>query len=426
MHQQPRAAGAETIQVNPLPASLARVTPSRLHSHLPSRLPSRLALLSLVVALSGCSAIGGLFSSDSSDYRGGAAKAKPLEVPPDLSQLSRDSRYQVQGGVVSASGSPQPGAAVSTSATATAAPLGVALSNAGAMRLERAGQQRWLVVPLPPEQLWPALKTFWEQKGFSIEVEDAKAGTMETNWSMNRARLPNDAVRNTIGRLFGNLYDTGERDRYRTRIERAVGADGGSEVYISHRGSEEVYTSERKDSTTWRTRASDPQLEAEILSQLMVALGAKDEAAKQAVAAAGTPPERARPVTAAGPAPGARAPGAVSSGATSLEVDDPFDRAWRRVGLALDRGGFTVEDRDRAGGIYYVRYIDPKSAGKEEPGFWARLFGDTSNPQAAVRYRVALKGNGNKTDVTVQSSSGGAEVGENGRRIAALLVSELK
>ena len=390
--------------------------------------PTHLAVLGLVALLSGCSAISGLFSSDSSDYRTGAAKARPLEVPPDLSQLARDSRYQVQGGVVSASAAAQPGAAVPTSAAA--APLAVALTNTGAMRIERAGQQRWLVVPLPPEQLWAGLKTFWEQKGFSIEVEDAKAGVMETNWSMNRAKLPNDVVRNTIGRLLGNLYDTGERDRYRTRVERSSGAgggsEGGSEIYISHRGAQEVYTSERGETTTWRARASDPQLEAEILSQLMVALGAKDEAARLALAAAGSPSDRARPATAAGPAPGARAPGAASTGATSLEVDDPFDRAWRRVGLALDRGGFTVEDRDRAGGIYYVRYIDPKSAGKEEPGFWARLFGDGSNPQAAVRYRVALKGDGSKTNVTVQSSSGGAEVGENGQRIAALLVNELK
>ena len=284
--------------------------------------------------------------------------------------------------------------------------------------------------PLPPEQLWTGLKTFWEQKGFSIDGEDAKAGVMETNWSMNRAKLPSDAVRNTIGRLLGNLYDTGERDRYRTRIERAAGAgpaaEAGSEIYISHRGAQEVYTSERSDSTTWRARPSDPQLEAEVLSQLMVALGAKDEAARLALAAAGNSGERARPSTSAGPAPGARAPGATSTGGTSLEVDDPFDRAWRRVGLALDRGGFTVEDRDRAAGIYYVRYVDPRSAGKEEPGFWARLFGDTTNPQAAVRYRVALKGEGNKTGVVVQSSSGTADVGENGQRIATLLVSELK
>jgi outer membrane protein assembly factor BamC len=307
--------------------------------------------------------------------------------------------------------------------------LAVALANTGAMRIERAGQQRWLVVPASPEQLWPALKTFWEQKGYTLDAEDAKTGVMETNWSMNRAKLPADAVRNTLGRLLGNLYDTGERDRFRTRIERAPAADGGSEIYISHRGAQEVYTSERSETTTWRSRPSDPQLEAELLSQLMVALGAKDEAARQAVAASGKVAAAASPATAAAaaaPAPSSRAPAAVSSGATSLEVDDPFDRAWRRVGLALDRGGFTVEDRDRAGGIYYVRYVDPKSAGKEEPGFWARLFGNTNNPLAAVRYRVALKGVGNKTSVTVLSSSGGTDVGENGQRIAALLVNELR
>ena len=234
-----------------------------------STTPTRLAVLSLVAALSGCSAISGLFSNESTDYRNGAAKAKPLEVPPDLSQLARDSRYQVQGGVVSASGTAQAGTAVPGSALA-AAPLGVAITNAGAMRIERDGQQRWLVVPLPPEQLWSGVKSFWEQKGFSIDVEDAKTGVMETNWSMNRAKLPTDAVRNTIGRLLGNLYDTGERDRYRTRIERAAGATG-SEITISHRGAQEVYTSERSDTTTWRGRASDPQLEAEFLSQLMVA-----------------------------------------------------------------------------------------------------------------------------------------------------------
>ncbi len=433
MHQQPPAADAEKTQVNPLPQPPAPVVPVALPSAVPGpwapATATRVAVLSLAAALSGCSAIGGLFSGDSSDYRAGAAKTKPLEVPPDLTQLARDSRFQVQGGVVSASAAAQAGVAV-PSAAAPAAPLSVALTNAGAMRIERAGQQRWLLVPEAPEKLWPALKTFWEQKGYTIEVEDAKAGVMETNWSMNRAKLPADAVRNTLGRVLGNLYDTGERDRFRTRIERSAGTGGGSEIYISHRGAEEVYLTERRENTTWRARPTDPQLEAEMLSQLMVALGAKEEAARAAAsaatAAASAAPARSGPATAASPAPDTRAPGAVSTGSTTLEVDDPFDRAWRRVGLALDRGGFTVEDRDRASGIYYVRYVDPRSAGQEEPSFWSRLFSNTNNPQAAVRYRVALKPSGNKTTVSVLSSAGGSDVGENGQRIAALLVNELK
>ena len=116
---------------------------------------------------------------------------------------------------------------------------------------------------------------------------------------------------------------------------------------------------------------------------------------------------------------------AVANG-TALEVDDPFDRAWRRVGLALDRSGFTVEDRDRNLGLYYVRYVDPKSVGKEAPGFWSRLFGDSSNPHAAVRYRIAIKGNGDKSVVAVMTSAGAVETGEAAQRIAAVLVAELR
>ena len=364
---------------------------------------SALAALGLLQA--GCSALG-IDTDDKVNYRSTAAKSKPLEVPPDLTQLARDSRYQAQGGVVSAS---TIGAAPVTTATAVGAPS-VALNAQGPMRIERAGQQRWLVVAEPPEKLWPQLRAFWEQRGFTIAVEDAKAGVLETTWAENRAKLPADVVRNTIGRLLGNLYDTGERDQFRMRVERTA---SGSEIYIAHRGAEEVYINERKETTTWRGRPSDPQLEAEMLARLMLSLGAKEEPGRPLVAtvtAAPEQPARARAV----------------AGSAALEVDEPFDRAWRRVGLALDRGGFTVEDRDRNLGVYYVRYVDPKSVGKEEPGFWARLMGDSTNPLAAVRYRIAVKGNGDKSVVAVLTSAGAAEVGENGQRIATALVTELR
>ena len=112
--------------------------------------------------------------------------------------------------------------------------------------------------------------------------------------------------------------------------------------------------------------------------------------------------------------------------ATSLVVNETFDRAWRRVGLALDRTGFTVEDRDRAAGLYYVRYVDPKNVGKEEPGWWARLWGDKSNPQEALRYRVLVKGDGAKTNVSMQNSAGAADTGDNAQRIMGLLANELR
>jgi outer membrane protein assembly factor BamC len=257
------------------------------------------------------------------------------------------------------------------------------------------------------------LKAFWEQRGLKLAAENAQTGVMETDWAENRAKIPNDPIRNTIGRLFSGLYDSGERDLYRTRVERTA---TGSEVYITHRGIEEVYTSERKESTIWRPRANDPQLEAELLSSLMLALANKGQpaVAATAVAAASAP-------DALGKARITEAPQI-----SSLVIEEPFDRAWRRVGLSLDRSGFTVEDRDRASGIYYVRYIDPKNANKEEPNWWTKLFSDGTNPAAAVRYRIVLKNAGEKTNLSVQTATGAPDTGDNAKRIVGLLANSLK
>lgn len=370
-----------------------------------------LALVGLTALLAGCTTTGdGLFSGEKVDYRSAAIKAQPLEVPPDLTQLARESRYQPQGGVISAAA-----AGAAPAANAASAPV-VALNSLADMRVQRDGNKRWLVVPQTPEQLWPRLKTFWQERGFTLVEENAATGVMETNFSENRARLPNDVVRNTIGRLLGNLYDTGERDSYRTRLERTA---AGTEVYISHRGIEEVKTSDARDSgTTWRARASEPELEAELLSRLMVTLGAGSDPARAAVASAAP----ASSAAAAGPAPQA----VVAPQATSLSIAEPFDRAWRRLGVALDRSAFTVEDRDRSAGIYYVRYVDPKSAGKEEPGFWSRLFGNDKNPLAAVRYRVVVKSAAGQSEITVQSSAGNPETSDNAKAIIGRLAQELR
>jgi outer membrane protein assembly factor BamC len=374
----------------------------------PSRpaLPARTAAVALTALLvAGCGSLGG----DTIDYRGTVVRAKPLDVPPDLTQLARDSRYQTQNGVVSAAASNVP--------TASGAPAAVALDAVANMRIERSGQQRWLVVPSAPEQLWPQLRAFWEARGFQIAMEDAKAGVIETNWSENRGKLPADVVRNLLGRLAGNLFDTGERDQFRTRLERTEsGGKVSTEVFISHRGIEEAVlspTGARDDNTTrWRLRPSDPQLEAEMLARLMVSLGGPQDvaAARTTVAAAPEAPARARLVV---------------DGA-AIEVDEPFDRAWRRVGLALDRGGFTVEDRDRSLGLYYVRYIDPKSLGKEEPGFWSKLFGNPENPLETRRFRVAVRANGPQTVVAIMNQAGAADTGETGKRVAAQLLAELR
>lgn len=367
-----------------------------------------------LAALTGCSTVENFLAGDKVDYRSQSVKTAPLEVPPDLTQLQRDGRFTSSGGSVSAStyrppsaGGPE-SAAAPGAATATVAPAAV-----GQMRVMRDGNQRWLVVPMPAEQLWPQLREFWTERGFSLVIDNAQAGVMETDWAENRANIPQDIIRRTIGRALDSLYDTGERDRFRTRVERN---GSNTEVYISHRGMIEEYAGEaRNETTVWTPRPADPGLEAEFLTRLMVKLGSNEQTAKETIAKPATPAAAAR----------ARA----IAGQPALEVDEGFDRAWRRVGLALDRGGFTVEDRDRAGGLYFVRYVDPrKAATNAEPGFFAKLFsfGRSDAPAGPVRYRIAVKGEGERTQVTVQNTQGQPENSEVGQRIVALLIDDLK
>ena len=372
--------------------------------------PVRAAALSLALTMAGCSTVENFLGGDKIDYRSQAGKTTSLEVPPDLTQLARDTRYQPQSGVVSAVAMQRQPAATGAAGT-TGATASTAATAVGEMRIERQGNQRWLVSSLPPEKLWPQLRSFWIERGFTLASDSADVGVMETDWAENRAKLPQDLIRATLGKVLDSLYSTGERDRFRTRVERTA---TGSEVFVSHRGLTEVYTSERKEATIWQPRAADPQLEAEFLSRMMIRLGAKDEVARAAVAGAAEQPARARAM-------------AGQAGA-ALEIDDGFDRAWRRVGLALDRIGFTVEDRDRSAGLYYVRYADPKLADQDEPGFFSKWFGggDKNRDKLLQKYRVSVKAANAKTTVLVLNNQGVADNGDAAKVIVTRLIEELR
>lgn len=348
-----------------------------------------------------------LATGDRVDYRSAPAKAQPLDVPPDLTQLSRDSRYQVPAGTVSAA-TYQAGASTSRSPAATTPVAPLAL---GKVRIERDGNHRWLSTSLRAEQLWPQLQAFWKESGMTLIVDQPSVGLMETEWVENRAKLPDDWLRRMMGRLVESMYSTGERDKYLTRVESSA---SGSNVFIAHRGLLEVLTSESQGLTTvWKRRPNDPELEAAMLARLMVKLGLPDEQAKAAVAA---------PV----PVAAARARVVQGKPAATLHVDDNFERAWRRVGLALDRSGFTVEDRDRAQGLYFVRYVDPALAGQEEPGFFSKLFGGDKGDTGPKKFRLSIKTEGSGCSVSVLNSQGQPENGDAGKRIIALLVEDLK
>ncbi len=369
------------------------------------------AAFAALALLAACSSIEGLFGSDI-DYKS-ARKLPPLDVPPDLTAPARDDRYQVPG---AAGGTTLSGyEAGRTQQQGRAAGPATLLPSVEGMRVERAGDQRWLVVNEPPDRLWPLVKTFWQENGLLIAREIPEAGVIETEWAENRAKIRDSWLRRTLGSLLEPLHSSGERDKYRTRLERAPG--GGTEIYISHRGLEEVYVSEDRTQTAWQPRPSDPGLEAEFLRRLMVRLGTPEGEARERVASAQPPPQRATLRKGL-------------DGAQLLEVLEPFDRAWRRVGLALDRVGFTVEDRDRQKGVYFVRYADPQAdlAGKKDEGLLARLafWRDDKPTIKAEQYRVAVTAADEASRVQVLDKNGAAETSATAGRILALLHEQLK
>ncbi len=355
---------------------------------------SKLTLLSLSLTLAACSAL----ESDRIDYKS-AGKGPSLVVPPDLTQLSRDTRYAVPGSAVTAS---------SFQLGQVSQSVPTAVTSLGDVRIERAGNQRWLVINRPADKLWEPVRDFWQENGFLLVMDQANLGIMETDWAENRAKVPQDFIRSSLGKVLDSFYSTGERDKFRTRLER--NATGGTDIFISHRGMVEVFNSPQKDSTVWQPRAADPELEAEFLRRLMVKLGVTQEQSK-ALIAAGAVKNSSRVTTV--------------DGQSVVQIDEGFDRAWRRVGLSLDRTGFTVEDRDRSKGIYFVRYVEPV-ADKSEPGFLGKIFGTSKADTAPLKYRIAVVSQGESTTVSVLNASGTPDTSGNAQRIVKVIADDLK
>jgi outer membrane protein assembly factor BamC len=374
---------------------------------------SRLTLCALAVLLAACSSIG--LESKKIDYKSASTvKVPTLEVPPDLTRPGRDDRFAVPDGA---------GKGTATfsaysderSAQGKVQQQSDVLPQVDKARIERSGNQRWLVVAESPDKLWGQVKDFWQETGFVIKQELPEAGVMETDWAENRAKIGQDGLRNILGKVLDSLYSTAERDKFRTRLEPGT-VPGTTDVFISHRGMYEVYISEGKDQTRWQPRESDPELEAEMLRRLMVRFGTDQKRAESEMAAAKAKPQERAKLSRG------------NDGAGTLEVQESFDRAWRRVGLALDRVGFTVEDRDRSNGLYFVRYVDPEADGKkEEDGFFTKLkFWKGKGPAPQTKFRVLVKDGRTVSTVQVLSSEGGIDQSETSKKILSLLYDQLK
>jgi len=360
---------------------------------------TRTALLSTLTALAtlvGCAQINELMEGESVDYRS-TVRGEPLTIPPDLTQVNRNVQYSTVDGATTFSqyveGQQRPAAGAQV------------LPQPAGMEVMRDGTMRWLTVDKPAEDIYPKVVEFWLNQGFTIFSQNPATGLIETDWAENRKKIPESWLRSALT-LIDQVFDSGERERFHTRLER-VG--GKTEVYISHE--QMVETAESESTFRWIPGKEDPNLNAAMIARLMVFLGSDQDTARQQIAQA---QDIAAPVVQA------------SQDQIALTLAESFDRAWRRVGLAIDVADFSLEDRDRSAGDYYIRYLDTDTGVKREQGnFFTRLFSSSSSSTEAAQYRIHVEDQGDASLVTVLDAQGQRDESATAQRILAVLSSKM-
>lgn len=400
------------------------------------RFTSRFAALILAGGLvAGCSTS----SPTQVDYKSDSkSKQSSLAVPPNLLDEVSDQRsLPPQGGATSASTLAQV-QKVAPSETAVMPPV-------QGMHIQRDGTESWLVIDnRSPDQVWPRIRRFWQEQGFLLVVDQRDKHVLETDWNETRPQINLGLIRNTLSKAMGNAYVAAERNKFRTRLESAP--NGGAYVFISQKGMREALSGVNKDTTTWETKPNDPALELEYLKRLMAGLAladargdtvgpvaadiAPDAASSPAAAKGGKPDAKEAAIAARNAEFAAQAqtsPGSTNGQYTSSELtlDESYDRAWSRVGLALDRSNFTIDDSDRSKGLYQIRYVDPKDKSSDEQGFWSQVFHGRKE-KVAKQYFVNVKAvTESRTRVAVVDGKGNVERSEPAKEIMSLLVDQL-
>ncbi len=385
------------------------------------------AILPALLALTGCESLGldSVFSKDKVQYESSSTRAN-LEVPPDLEPIPNDDRFKVPSRptVVSASAlaaqelaqaqSAQSGEAVISNTTIV--PMTVKA------RVVREGSDRWLRVNVPAEQLWPVVQDFWPSVGLQVRSQNPKTGYMETEWAENKAKLPQDIIRGTIGKVLDFVYSTGERDQYRCRVERVD--PFVTDVYITHRSMVEVVTGAQGEGTLWQPGPTDVTMEAEMLQRLALRIDAEfNPESEQPLTVEAVRQQFVEPQREARSDIEKTAEGQVSA----VVLKEPYDRAWRTVSLVVDRMGFELVDRDRAAGYFLIRYLDPKyeEKKKSEQGFFTNLFGSDKAVEPPS-YRIRVEDEGAVSRVTVTGEDGKEDPTGVAPNILTLLAEQLR
>lgn len=372
-----------------------------------------LSILLFFIMLTGCSS-GGFFSDSEREYRTQRETVDDLEVPPDLTRSAIQDEMVV------------PGAGSASYEAYSKREKGETTVNAGDSKVlpdydnityHRDGDQRWLVIKGKPQQIWPRVVEFWRKNGLLLVEQDPATGVMKTDWLESRADIKQGAITEFFRKAVGGLYSSATRDQFRVRLEPGQ-VPGTTELYLTHRGMEEKLVenvSGEADTTYWTPRPNDPGIEAAMLRKLMVYLGVSQEKAETLL----TQKDQSAP----------RSSLKIGAQASELYINEGFARAWRLTGVALDRIGFAVEDRDRSAGVYYVRYNQLDGNKEKKGGFFSKLAfwrDDETEIDDKAQYQVKLNEDGDKTQVIVRNQAGEADNSKTAQRILSLIHEQIR
>ncbi len=373
-------------------------------------------LLPILVACNTLPEIDGMLPDRKVEYKKSKQAGQNLEVPPDLSSSSISDSLVIPGesGASSATYSDFASRDMTTSGYARSSGVIPKLDD---VQVRRDGDKRWLLIKASPDDVWARTVDFWQENGILMTEQDPSIGVMVTDWVENRADIKSDFITDTVRKVFDSAYSAATRDQYRVRIERGA-EEGTVELFLTHRGMQEemmTSTGSSNERPVWVPRDTDHGLEAEMLRRLMVHMGVGSQKASSSLARKGVSAKSRSQLNR-------------SANQVSLTVKDETPRAWRLTGVALDRVGFAVEDRNRSDGVYFVRYNDPMKD-TDDPGLLSKLAfwkDDDKNIDKENRYQVKLTPDGEQTEIVILSESGARDNSATAVRILTLLHEQMR
>ena len=360
-----------------------------------------------ITIVSGCS-LSDKKDIPETEYYGSKSRTGGLEIPPDLTQTDPEENITLPSVAKSSTGQQQGG--ILSNRRVLAEPDNV--------KLMRDGNQRWLVVAAEPGVIWPQLVEYWTKDGIKLVINNPESGVVETDWLVNYADFTSSFGKVFRG-VFNKISTSGQRDKYRVSIDYGE-ESGTTEVYVAHRGLEEVAlgpTRQQIPVYKWVKRPSDPSLELAIMRQIMVYLGVdEDQADKLAEQNLPEKTEKARLLIEDIDEP-------------ILVIDEAFPRTWQRVGLALDRSGYIVTGRNREQGGYLIELANPDAIEDKKPGIFSRMFKRKKQDVDEIIYKAQVRlipQKDEKTVVAIANEEGVHDSSETAISLLKQLYEQLK